>query len=121
MQHQSKERQAVMLHMPFRGINMELTEYIFFSTEETKKMPKKNKKKKKKKNKNKKRKNNGKQTEEPEEKNALQFMKTSDYRENLLKDPSEPHLCFGLHARVWLIYTQCKNGCLDTVPLFVFK
>ena len=68
MQHQSKERQAVMLHMPFRGINMELTEYIFFSTEETKKMPKKNKKKMKKKNKNKKRKNNGKQTEEPEEK-----------------------------------------------------
>lgn len=65
MQHQSKERQAVMLHMPFRGINMELTEYIFFSTEETKKMPKQNKKKK---NKNKKRKNNGKQTEEPEEK-----------------------------------------------------
>ena len=68
MQHQCKERLAVMLHMPFRGINMELIEYIFFSTGETKKMPKKNKKKKKKKNKNKKRKNNGKQEEEPEEK-----------------------------------------------------
>lgn len=53
--------------MPFHGVDLKLTEYIFFSTAEAKKIPKKNKKKKKKK-KSKKRKSNANQEDEPQEK-----------------------------------------------------
>lgn len=50
--------------MPFYGVDLKLTEYIFFSTAEAKKILKKKKKKKK----SKKRKSNANQEDEPQEK-----------------------------------------------------